>query len=155
MGPSHHWNKWTQSTFCTRVHGGGRSDQMGGKQSNKGSRFDIKSQPEIRRCLSLLSWKQGAMRGKRDKSKKFLTNWKQEKKERKDLASSQQPHTNLGSSSILWSPWCCCVYWNQPGQETRCHLKPNHQAQWSRAQDWHLNTEREGGHTQHTTLYWL
>ena len=31
------------------------------------------------------------MRGKRDKSKKFPTNWEQEKKERKDLASSQQP----------------------------------------------------------------
>lgn len=39
------------------------------------------------------------MRGKRDKSKKFPTNWKQEKKKRKDLATSQQPHTNLASPS--------------------------------------------------------
>ena len=48
---------------------------------------------------SLLKAGQGAMRGKRDKSKKFPTNWKQEKKKRKDLATSQQPHTNLASSS--------------------------------------------------------
>ena len=31
----------------------------GEKLSNTGTRFDIKSQPEIRRCPSLLSWKQG------------------------------------------------------------------------------------------------
>ena len=92
------------------------------------------------------------MRGKRDKSKKFPTNWEQEKKERKDLASSQQPQARPAPLHPSESVMLFCL------------LESNRARNWMSSQTQSPDSvERGTGLTfkygeeeeRHTTLYWL